>query len=687
VAILGGGAGGLSTAFALTATPELRERIEVTVHTLGWRLGGKGASGRNAALGQRIEEHGLHIWFGFYDNAFAMIRRCYDELGRPPDAPLATWTDAFKPLDQCVQFEPFDGEWVAHHFRLPRNPLVPGDRHPHGLWDVATVALGWLQREWERVRGEHARAVAAAAARSTPEVDHQHVRTLAEECRLDFRHWTETPALHLLELAHRIASRRPSNAMLGTIARLLSATRDWLWAHVVRERVEDKRLRMFFLWLDLSATISTGIHRDELVERGFGAINDEEFRDWLRRHGANELTLSGSPLVRAIYDAAFCFEHGDTARGNVAAGKAAQDFIRSVFLYKGALMWKMQAGMGDTVFSPLYEVLRARGVRFEFFRAVSRLGVSGREIDAIDVIPQAIVKGDYQPLVDVNGLPCWPSEPDWAQLEDGEALRARGVNFEQEYNPAGRSPLTLRRGEDFDWAVLAIPVGALPPLCGELAAADQRFARMLDSASTVATQAFQLWLSADPEQLGSSWSSGTLASCYAEPLDTYCDMSQVLPREAWPTDMEVKMIAYFCGVLPESDAARGDAAVREAALGYLRETVKGIWPQFDWALLADPQGRKGHARFDAQYWRANVSGSERYALTPAGSVEHRLWPHDSGFDNLALAGDWTRNGIDGGSVEAAVTSGLLAAEAIDGIRRVVPGTDGWLESDRDRVTA
>ena len=61
VAILGGGAGALSTAWHLTRTPQLRERFEVTVHQMGWRLGGQGASGRNREQHDRIEEHGLHI--------------------------------------------------------------------------------------------------------------------------------------------------------------------------------------------------------------------------------------------------------------------------------------------------------------------------------------------------------------------------------------------------------------------------------------------------------------------------------------------------------------------------------------------------------------------------------------------------------------------------------------------------
>jgi len=51
------------------------------------RLGGKGASGRSstAAIEHRIEEHGLHVWFGFYDNAFALLSKCHDYLERNPN--------------------------------------------------------------------------------------------------------------------------------------------------------------------------------------------------------------------------------------------------------------------------------------------------------------------------------------------------------------------------------------------------------------------------------------------------------------------------------------------------------------------------------------------------------------------------------------------------------------------------
>jgi uncharacterized protein with NAD-binding domain and iron-sulfur cluster len=696
VAVLGGGPAALTAAFELTATPELRKRYEVTVHQLGWRLGGKGASGRNAERGQRIEEHGLHLWFGFYDNAFSVMRRCYAELGRPPGAPLATWTEAFEPHDQCVQYELFRGQWFPHHFGFPRNALTPGDPHEVGLWEVVCQTVRFLEDEWSRLRDEHHAAVAAAAASSTPDVNHSRVLELAHRLEVDFDDWKRTPGLHLLHLVRAVAERGddvPGDA-LAIVAHLLRATRDWIWRHVVEQRVDDTGLRTFFMWLDLTAAMVSGISADHLRERGFGAINDEDLRAWMRRHGASDLSVDGSPLVRAVYDAAFCFEEGDVSRPNIAAGKAMQDIIRSVFLYKGAPFYKMQAGMGDTVFGPLYEVLRRRGVRFEFFHCVTRLRTSadGRTIDTIEIVPQAKVRGggEYQPLVDVKGLPCWPSEPDWAQLEHGDELRARHVHFERDPNPLGRKPIRRRRGRDFDAVVLGIPVGALRPICEELVAANHHFAAMLDNAHTVMTQAFQVWMKRDAAWLGFPHPPGTLAVTFVEPVDTCCDMSQVLPCEEWPPQDDVKLVAYFCGVLPNAAARtqeEGDAHVRDAAVAYLRSDVETLWPKFEWDLLVDPHGAKGEARFGSQYWRANFSGTERYALTLAGSMRYRLWPHQSGFENLALAGDWTRNGIDGGSVEAAVTSGMLASQAICGEPAEVPGTTGWLESDKHRAPA
>ena len=66
-------------------------------------------------------------------------------------------------------------------------------------------------------------------------------------------------------------------------------------------------------------------------------------------------------------------------------------------------------------------------------------------------------------------------------------------------------------------------------------------------------------------------------------------------------------------------------------------------------------------------------------LTPKGSVEHRLKADESGYDNLILAGDWIRTGLDAGCVEAAAMSGMQASRAISGFPKEILGEDQtWL---------
>src|SRR5579884_2188169 len=100
VAVLGGGCAAMAAAFELTR-PEHQGRFELTVYQMGWRLGGKGASGRGPH--DRIEEHGLHLWMGFYENAFRLMRDCYAELGRDrARCRIAGWRDAFVPAEMNV---------------------------------------------------------------------------------------------------------------------------------------------------------------------------------------------------------------------------------------------------------------------------------------------------------------------------------------------------------------------------------------------------------------------------------------------------------------------------------------------------------------------------------------------------------------------------------------------------------
>src|SRR5262245_5109088 len=113
IAVLGGGMGALSTLYELTSYKDWTDNYDITVYQLGWRLGGKCASGRGRH--GRIEEHGIHVFLGFYDNAFRLVQDAYHELQamglRKPTDPLPTWDKALKPYHRVVMPEYVYGNW------------------------------------------------------------------------------------------------------------------------------------------------------------------------------------------------------------------------------------------------------------------------------------------------------------------------------------------------------------------------------------------------------------------------------------------------------------------------------------------------------------------------------------------------------------------------------------------------
>jgi uncharacterized protein with NAD-binding domain and iron-sulfur cluster len=692
VAILGGGAGSLVAAFEMTATPELRATYDVTVHQLGWRLGGKGASGRRDVDGAlRIEEHGLHVWFGFYENAFDVMRRVYEALDRPADAALSTWRDAFHPTDEVVLLDDTDkdGRWIPRHFHFPPNDGVPGiPTTPPDLHRVLHDAIHQLRHVEPP---DHAKLHLKALDKFFDAFLLGLEKLLGADDDSDMAELLERflkfagPFLHLGDTD----GHGPEEPLVCRFLRILT---DVIWAITDGDR--------YAMTFDLTATVFRGILTDHLDDRslgGFAQVNDQEFTAWLARHEARPETIAESPILRAFYQLCFAYEDGDRDRPCVAAGKALQAMLRMCLGYRGSIMWKMQAGMGDAIFAPIYEALKARGVKFEFFSEVTEIGVNadGTQVDAITVRRQADLRpgaAEYDPLIyDVGGLPSWPAEPLFDQLAgDHDTLRA--TRFEACEAMPDAPTRTLRVGTDFDLVVCGMSLASLPPVAQQVRDTDPKFAAALHHGRSVATQAFQVWMHRDPEQLGVK-PLGMVSGAFVKPLDTLCDMSHLLPREGWPEQADVRSIGYFCGTMrqPEHDTQeRADERAYNEGLQHLREHACVLWPgaehagrngDFDWTLLYDYDDREGQERGRAQYWRANIYGSERYVITPPGSVEHRIRPSEAKATNLAFAGDWTRNGVCGGSVEAAMTSGKLASQHLCGSPAVVPGTDGWLESD------
>src|SRR5262249_23067403 len=151
-----------------------------------------------------------------------------------------------------------------------------------------------------------------------------------------------------------------------------------------------------------------------------------------------------SPFTRVLYDIALAYERGDPDRPAIAAGAALRGTLRFFFCYRGALFWKMRGGMGDVVFAPFYRALLRRGVTFKFFHRLRnvKLAKPGRlapgekkyvEALEFDIQAETLGEREYRPLINVGGMHCWPAEPDYRQLSDGQRMRREGWDFESHW--------------------------------------------------------------------------------------------------------------------------------------------------------------------------------------------------------------------------------------------------------------
>jgi len=483
--------------------------------------------------------------------------------------------------------------------------------------------------------------------------------------------------------------RAPQSVVTALVDLVTQIARDEL---TKLSQADDEVRRLWEVTELLLATFRGSIRfRLAFDPRGFDAIDEYDCREWLKLNGASQAAID-SAFIRALYDLAFAFEDGDPQRPAIAAGSAIRGAFRAFFSYRGAFFWKMNAGMGDVVFSPLYEVLRRRGVRFEFFHKLTNveLGPSDASDDhvaALEFDVQARTKsgGEYRPLVSVKGLPCWPARPLFEQLVDGAELEASGVDLESQWDRRGAERRVLRVGVDFDLVVLGVGLGVLPLACSELIRDNERWRTMVERVKSVPTQAFQLWLERDARELG--WSEAAVnLSGFVEPFDTWADFTHLARVEDW--QQEPRSIAYFCNVLGEPAALADDDAeglaylrrahedVRQHCIDFLEHDSRYLWPAahdnggFCWDALRGNDGAacaQGPERFKGQYWTANVRPSDRYSQALPGTTRYRLSPLDRSYDNLTVAGDWTSSGINMGCVEGAVISGMLASHALSGV--------------------
>lgn len=691
VVVVGGGLSGLTAAYELSRTPELRARFAVQVVQSGFRLGGKLASGRNRGAADRNEEHGLHVWFGFYTNAFALGREVYHRWRRPPGCPLRSFWDVVEPCSYAPFGRRQGDRYDAWTVLFPRNDARPGDAEAVApstvvlhLLDAVGQRVRMLRRDlvlapeevrralpadvWKRVAGRRGADLALAAL----DAAFDGVRALlAGALRSVAGGLSPAAASTAYRLVHGVAA-----ALLPTVER---ATRH---SAAAREHVYYP---LDFCLAALRALFDPryGVARDWNLDR----LNHLELRELLQACGLSSETAAEFVLIRGCYDAFFQFVDGDVARPDFEAGTALRIALRALLLYRGAAFWLFNVGVGEGLIAPLYRVLRDQGVEFRFFHELVdvELAPETPRVDRLWFVEQARPRAAYAPTFQLGGLECWPTEPLWDQLIDGEALRAAGCDLEA----PTRGPARARRtawtvGQEFDAVVLALPLGVLtdrggaPSPVQALLDRDPRLARLCAGINLVPSIAAQLWLDRSPHPTGPDPRPAMLAWAY--PWDIWADMSPTLAHESWPGPHPPRAALYLCGTAtsrvpgsadPDRTRREETVAATAALADQLARHGPALFPPlraddggFAWDSLTAPPSARGRDRLAAQYVRVNALPSDLCDGAATGSSSLRLEADSSGLDNLVYCGTWTRTGINTTCVEAAVMAGMAAARGL-----------------------
>ena len=706
IAVLGGGVSAVTSVFDLTSQKDWQKKYDITLYQMGWRLGGKGASGRNLEDHGRIEEHGIHVWFGFYYNAFKCMRACYEELDRPSNAPLAGLYDAFTPHHSTALAQDFRKEWSVWPVNVPPLPGKVGEGpNPVNILDALSVLIDWLikhaEEEPELKEGANFFDVIKYIKDEVEDfIEDEAIFALVKKLKLVKK--------GLSDCATQSDQNKLEN-WLNDVIILMEDIRESLTALLVIPAKINLKINRTYTTLDFILTMGIGVLKGKLYLPGaLNQINDQNFNAWLTSWGANELTTSG-PIMNGMYGGFFAYKDGDLSQPNVEAGTVIKAGLWAVVAVRESFVWRMQAGMGDVVFAPYYEVLKKRGVKFKFFHKVEEVCAiekEGRrmvnEIQLVKQVPLQEGEKDYDPLVNVKDLPCWPATPLYDQIEASVAaklidndinLESFWTNWSELYE---QEKISLKMGDDFDQVILGISVASLPSVAPDLLALNPAFKTMAEGLSTVATQAYQVWQNKDIQALGwPEYKEGEEApeilGYDAQSLDSWADVSYLVKREEWPvSDPDApKDISYFCGVFapdktpkapdpsyPKSQRAKVEADAKDFMLnrsGFLWPNANPEKGVYKWEYLVAPTYMVGEQRLDAQYSRANIDPSERYVQSTVGTTKLRLKTDDSGFDNLLITGDWILNGFNMGCVESATISGLQTARAVKGEKYAIFG--------------
>ncbi|MEL6812238.1 MAG: NAD(P)-binding protein [Bacteroidota bacterium] len=716
VAILGSGMSALAAAYELSSYENWQDHYDITIYQMGWRLGGKTATGRGP--NERIQEHGIHIAQGWYENAFRLIQDSYKECEKHnlmPNSPFQSWEDGFDREDTTLltHFDPKTNQWIKKNIVFPSNNFIPGQGGPLPFSAVVHKVIGLVVEILFGVDpNKESLLKKASEATHTIQAPEHHSLWANFKSHFEgfikdkvFKHEGEKLLNYVAELIQKMSDmdkdhpdRKDHHSIINELLHLLSK-----WVGKLIDSVADHS--EYFYWLavfvefglvNMKGTFAD-VYNPETHELDYDRINDLDYRVWLKNHGASERLLS-SAMVRFLYTGTFHNITGANQQGSLAAGVGLH-FLTNSAGYKGSFVWKFKAGTADTMITPIYLVLKHRGVKFEFFHKVEQVHYSDSgEIEKVSMAKQVTLKdGTYNPTYKFKGLDVWPGEPLYDQIDDEQAKALKEGKYDLEEAWCGWENvghLSLDKGKDFDYVVLGIPIDVLggdEGICKEIIDNNEAWHNMYHHVKSIPTMSMQLWIEPTLKELGMNlpdWGfpEGALPNLvtYADPQYSFIDMSQVMPYEDW-NGKEPGVLIYFTGsfldpevIPPYSDQKYPHEQlerIMRVSEQWLRDKMGWFFPKA--TTLEYPEGMRldvihdfskhaetDYAKLKTQFFRANVNPTDRYTLSLPGSNKYRLKADESGFDNLIITGDWINFGVNVGYYEGAIVAGLQAGQVV-----------------------
>jgi uncharacterized protein with NAD-binding domain and iron-sulfur cluster len=612
-------------------------------------LGGKCASTR--ANDGSIRNNCLEVWLGFYENAFRMMRDCYDEVathGWGPNRPSGEAL-AYGRIEDAFFPEPNVGagvgrtsnpprDWAVWSAFLPPAKGLPGepldeDSNPFTL-------ASYLLRTFDLLK-TLTLSVIRAPNQDPPGQPRPDDRSTSDQI-LNFGYSINgTASLQLV--IERTAKLLRDGSLTGAAAWLQAVTILEVWLQdfnfglavadsalslvevlaaqtrkLLRDFVGiDPDIRTKTEIIDIVLTIAVGLLRDRVPwsDDGLDSINQYDFRDWLRSHGAMKGSVesfSFVPFLTAVYDLAFAYSGGDKATPKLAAGVALRGLLRALFTYRGSMFWRLRSGMGEAVFAPLYKVLnfadreaddpKLSQVQFHFMHELTGIkfeNLSGkRYVTALEfTIAGSRADLDGRSKDALDGFGFWPDSPAHLVANEGS---------------------TSTFSEEFDAVILAIGVDDFRVACLDNAPDPKLKAawkRTCDNVKTIATKSAHAWLGQSVDSLGWYLETG-LVTALGLSFDTWVDMTPSLAIASRPagSPSDARSLAYFC------------APVREADLKNLRDEADETLEAFkghvlgQWSALRTP-GQLARAAQQAQQFSEQAIDSVTLARWTALRVE------------------------------------------------------------------